>query len=953
MARDFAVGITIRAFDQASGTVRGVEASVGGLEGRLRSANAAYQQQFSQTAAAARSAGVVVGVAGATMAAGLKLSYDQAVSFESVMKDVEVQSQATAADMQGLTTIALSDDFEQLGLSGNQVADALRRIASEGLSVQQMKSSLKPITETAIALDYDAAETTKLMLNLMAQYKKEASDMPAIADAMALGLMRTSFQGSELAEAMKMAGVAGSLMGWTLEETIATVDRVAKTTGEASMAGRYFRAVMMELKSPSDQLAGSFESVGIGAAEIAEAIKDPITLIEMLTKAHERGMNFAQGFSNVSVAAAGALIGEAESVKAVEASLHQAGAAHEAATAKMETNAGQAAQVAAQFANIQRQVGEALLPTLRDLMSGLEPVMDVFSWLMDTPLGTPFVIATAGAAGLLVVTGPLLIAVGSVAQIWLAVSAAATRATVAQATTGPTAVAAAATIKTATTSAAVDWARVAVAAQVAAEAQAMAGLSGAASVGRLGSGVTALVPALGQVGAAGASNLRVIGEVADVSTGRIKFLGDGVQAIVPASGRAAGAVGGVATAAGGAAISAGMIALPLVMAAITAYGLKTALDDASDAAKELQSNLDKISPRYGGTKGLPKTPVTEEDKAVENAASARDKMVAQLEAIKDEQKAIAEINKAVVPIYGVNEEQLELAGGASEQQARNQRWRELEQERRQLLDALKASNDNLTRLRKQANDAGRAVPSQFAAGVESNTGAMTGAMRRATDEAGKYLPHSDAEKGAFSGLTAAGEAVPSTIAEGIRTNGDEISEALREAMAKAMQDMQGVVDGTAMPVPTAGAGKPGEDRRGSAEHAEAVARMVLEYKKRADAGFTSGGLAGFAGRGKQAMPEYPGPALMNLQPGEQWTRYATGPGSISRIGAGAAATKAAMAGQALVNAPDAGRMSISGQGSGDTTQVFNFNGPLNGEDGIRQVAREEIGRAARQASYAR
>lgn len=475
-------------------------------------------------------------------------------------------------------------------------------------------------------------------------------------------------------------------------------------------------------------------------------------------------------------------------------------------------------------------------------------------------------------------------------------------------------------------------------------------------MGRLGNGVTALVPALGQVGAAGASNIRVIGEVADVSTGRIKFLGDGVQSIVPASGRAAGAISEVAatTASTTTAMMGGWLGVAISVAAV---GLK--LLEIIDYTKDAQKNIDALYdiPEIANAAGT--------SDAGGSARAARDASLdPQLAAAEDERRAAkSRLEEIAQNQRKIRETEDKAAGaydwGRAREAAglRRAYTRETAPERRSLQDVIDESNSAIRDLRKRGartgESAGAATAKGFAAGVESNTGTMTGAMRKATDEAGKYLPHSDAEKGAFAGLTAAGEAVPSTIAEGIRPNGDEISDALREAMDKAMQDMQGVVDGTAMPVPTAGAGKPGEDRRGSAEHAEAAARMVLEYKKRADAGFTLGGLASFAGRGKQTMPEYPGPALMNLQPGEQWTRYATGPGSISRTGSGAAATKAAMAGQALVNAPDAGRMSIGGQGSGDTTQVFNFNGPLNGEDGIRQVAREEIGRAARQASYAR
>ncbi len=57
----------------------------------------------------------------------------------------------------------------------------------------------------------------------------------------------------------------------------------------------------------------------------------------------------------------------------------------------------------------------------------------------------------------------------------------------------------------------------------------------------------------------------------------------------------------------------------------------------------------------------------------------------------------------------------------------------------------------------------------MAASVESST-ALSDAVQAKTEEAGAFLPHSDAEKGAFSALTASGYAIPETMAEGMSMN---------------------------------------------------------------------------------------------------------------------------------------------------------------------------------------
>ncbi|MBY9021722.1 MAG: phage tail tape measure protein, partial [Candidatus Lokiarchaeota archaeon] len=146
--------------------------------------------------------------------------------------------------------------------------------------------------QTAIVLGTDEAETTKLMLNLMQQYNLEASDMAHISDVLAGALANTSFQGNELMETMKYAGVAAGELGWSLAGTIPIIDAVIKVTGEASMAGTQFRMMIMKLRDPTAEMIKEFEKFGITMAEVAEAIKTPTGLVKLLNKAHEEGATF-------------------------------------------------------------------------------------------------------------------------------------------------------------------------------------------------------------------------------------------------------------------------------------------------------------------------------------------------------------------------------------------------------------------------------------------------------------------------------------------------------------------------------------------------------------------------------------------------------------------------------------------------------------------------------------
>lgn len=394
----YLVSIVLQARDQASTVIRGAG------------------DEAKQAAANLRRVGAAMTAVGGMITGAMVMAGREAAGFESVMTDVAIQSGATAREMAELKKVALSTEFIRLGKSGTEVATMLRRLASEGYKVADMRKMLLPITETAIAMGTDEAETTKLMLNLMQQFRLSAEDMGHIGDVMATALANTSYQGDELAETLKMAGVAGHALGWSLEDTIAVTDEIIKVTGEASMAGRYFRSLVMSMRAPTEVMAQEFARVGISLKEVEASLKDPIAMIELLNKAHERGANFARMFSTVAVTAAEALVGQEEQVRKTIKALDDEGAAHDAAIAKMKTAVGQAQSFQAAMAALGTAIGEALLPAVRNLGPPLVTLTVAFARIAASPVGKVLSVVAAGIGGIMVAVGPLLIMLPQIAQ---------------------------------------------------------------------------------------------------------------------------------------------------------------------------------------------------------------------------------------------------------------------------------------------------------------------------------------------------------------------------------------------------------------------------------------------------------------------------------------------------------------------------------------------------------
>lgn len=373
-----------------------------------------------------RSAGRIMTIAGAAITAAFGYAVKGSMDLEAKLKRVEIQSGATAKEMAEIKKIALSPEMVKLGKSGAKVAEVFNRLASEGYDVAAMKKMLNPIIETAIVLGTEESETTKLMLNLMQQYNLEAKDMAHISDVLAGALANTTFQGNELVETMKYAGVAASQLGWSLEGTIPIIDAVIKVTGEASMAGTQFRMMVMKLRAPTADMEKEFAKVGITLGEVAEAIKTPIGLIELLNKAQEEGANFAKIFGARAGAAAAVIARQSvPAVIALTEKVSETGFAHESVGEIMDTTAGKFATMGAAMQNIRTTIGDILLPVVAQLAEWIGKLaIKVKEWAdANKPLVDILVKVGAAIGVLAAVGGPILMLISVLLKLAPAIMA--------------------------------------------------------------------------------------------------------------------------------------------------------------------------------------------------------------------------------------------------------------------------------------------------------------------------------------------------------------------------------------------------------------------------------------------------------------------------------------------------------------------------------------------------
>lgn len=321
----------------------------------------------------------------ARVAAGAYRQAAEAFSeYEAVMKDVELQSGATAAQMEQMRAATLSRDLSDMGIAAKGAAEGYRRLSSEGFSVSEMQMMNLPITQAALVLGLDQAETTKLMLNLMRQYNLEAADMTMIADNLVGALNSTSLQGDEVAAALRYMGVTAGGLNWTLAETLAIADPLVGALGNAEMAGVYFREMMNLLKDPTNEAAAAFAAAGLNVADFRKHSQSAGDFLTWLQGGLWDTSLIAQAFGNRAADAAQILLNvEVPALRQNTAAINEMGVAQKNAEEKTKTQQGSVKALAAAYENMKVRLGEAVQMITKDYLGGVKLVVDAINQYLE------------------------------------------------------------------------------------------------------------------------------------------------------------------------------------------------------------------------------------------------------------------------------------------------------------------------------------------------------------------------------------------------------------------------------------------------------------------------------------------------------------------------------------------------------------------------------------------
>lgn len=238
---------------------------------------AAYREQAQRAKAAEQAArraaderhqamadlGTTVGMTSAAVLAASAVAVKGFASFEAQMSRVGAAMDADAQAMDRLKAAAL-EAGAATKYSATEAALAEEELGKAGLTVSQIVGGgLNAAMALAAAGHMELADAAEVAATTMVTFNLSASEVPAVADALAAGAGKASGEVSDLSYALKMSGLVANQLGLSMTDTVGTLAAFAQNALKGSDAGTSLKTMLSFLQPKSDDARDAMKELGL------------------------------------------------------------------------------------------------------------------------------------------------------------------------------------------------------------------------------------------------------------------------------------------------------------------------------------------------------------------------------------------------------------------------------------------------------------------------------------------------------------------------------------------------------------------------------------------------------------------------------------------------------------------------------------------------------------------
>ena len=357
--------------------VKAQAAQLGGyLQNQGSSAGNAFSSSFKGTLGkinvgqmAGTMAAGAVAAAPIALATGLAHATSVAAGFEQSMANVASVTGGGADSIARLSEVAREAGASSV-FSASEAGDAMYYLASAGMNADQISASLGDTLNLAAAGGMGLADATEIVTSTLAQYNMDADEAGRVSNVLAAAAAGSNTTIGQMGAGMSYAGPMANALGMSLEDTSAAMMVLANAGIKGERGGTALRGVLSSLMDISPKAAEALDGMGLSVEDVDPALH---SFDEIMATLQEHGMTSADAvkiFGREASSAAIKLVEGADDINKFSDSITGTNKASQMAATQTETFQGAMKMLGSAVEEAEIAVGNALLPTLTNAVTG-------------------------------------------------------------------------------------------------------------------------------------------------------------------------------------------------------------------------------------------------------------------------------------------------------------------------------------------------------------------------------------------------------------------------------------------------------------------------------------------------------------------------------------------------------------------------------------------------------
>lgn len=401
-----------------------------GLIDRLTRPLAGMQRNLQRTGARLSMIGMGASDAGRQMMAPLQDAARASMELESAMADVRKVVDFPSPD--GLATMQaqLEEMTKTIPLAAAELAQIAAAGGQLGIAAPDLGGYVESVAKASTAFDMLPAEAGEAFAKLSNVFAIPIADISTLGDAINHLSNNSASKASDIVDALSRIGGTAKSFGLTAQQSSALASSMlamGETSETASTALNVMLARLQTATKQGKNFQAGLASIGISADAMQQAIgRDAAGAVQMLMDKLSALPDAARmgalvdlfGIEHAPKLAklAGNTEALAKSLGMVGDQAQYAGSMQAEFAARSDTTANQLQLVGNRAAELQRRVGDALLPAIIAVADKITPLIERMSaWMRANPELTGQLVLVGGAlAAVLVVAGPVLMGIAGI-----------------------------------------------------------------------------------------------------------------------------------------------------------------------------------------------------------------------------------------------------------------------------------------------------------------------------------------------------------------------------------------------------------------------------------------------------------------------------------------------------------------------------------------------------------